>query len=94
MGFINNYLRRIFYKIGECVGEKPVFFIVVSVFISLFLGSGLIVSFKYEGDFEKLFSTKHGASEKEMLRVNEIFPPGQPGSFEPSRRTRVGSLAR
>jgi len=93
MGFINKYLRRVFYNLGERIGNKPVYFIVSSIFVSLLFASGLIW-FKWDNNFEKLFSTKNGHTEQERNQVNKLFPPGEPGSYDPSRRTEIGSYAR
>jgi len=93
MGFFHKEFRRLFYNLGEGIGKKPVYFIVSSIFISLFFGSG-VIWFKWEDNFEKLFSTKHGLTEHERDKVNEFFPPGQLGSYDPTRRTEIGSYAR
>jgi len=93
MGELNNYFRGLFFNLGKRIGEKPVFFIVSSIFVTIFFGSGLLW-FKYESDFQKISTTKGGPSVKDRDKIDALFPPNQPGSFDPSRRTGVGSFAR
>lgn len=67
MEIVDDSLRKLFRKLGECIGVRPGYFIIVPILISALCASGF-QRIVFEADPEYLFSPVDG-----QVRYNAIF---------------------
>ncbi|XP_069953397.1 patched domain-containing protein 3-like [Cherax quadricarinatus] len=89
----DNFLNRSFYKLGNTIANHYGYFIIVPVFISAILATG-IQRIRYEDDPEYLFSPTTGLAKVERAIIEENFFVNYSSDFHPSRITRMGRYAR
>jgi len=93
LAIIDHGLTSLFYKLGVVIGKNPTYFIIIPIFVSLLLGTGL-QRLNYVDDPEYLFSPVNGAAKTERQIVEEFFPMNYSGRFDLSRFVRPGRFAR
>ena len=59
MEIVDDSLRKLFRKLGECIGDRPGYFIIVPILISALCASGF-QRIVFEADPEYLFSPVDG----------------------------------
>eukprot|EP00095_Tigriopus_kingsejongensis_P005739 maker-scaffold28_size608977-snap-gene-1.19 protein:Tk05739 transcript:maker-scaffold28_size608977-snap-gene-1.19-mRNA-1 annotation:"AGAP010394-PA" len=89
---IDNFLKRMFYKLGHFIGEHPGYFIIIPILLTKLCASGFYFM-DYQYDPEYLFSPTHGAAKLEREVLEAHFPTNY-SQFKSSRISRVGKFAR
>jgi hypothetical protein len=90
---IDRGLTRLFYWLGVKIGEHPSYYIIIPLFISLLLGTGM-QRLIYVDDPEYLFSPVDGLGKYERELIETQFPMNYSARFNPSRFVRPGRFAR
>ena len=92
MGLVDRVLSAKFRRLGEHIGRKPGFFLVMPVMISLLAATG-VQQLRYQDDPEYLFSPSNGRSREELAVVERLFPTNFT-AFNTGRMTDTGHFIR
>lgn len=90
---IDRLLSKWFYHVGLCIARHPGYFIIIPLFVSLILVTG-IQRMHYEDDPEYLFSPSDGRSRFERSVVDRHFPMNYSRNFDAGRITHKGRFGR
>lgn len=90
---IDRGLTKAFHWLGMKIGENPSYFIIIPIFVSLLLGTGM-QRLIYVDDPEYLFSPVDGKAKFEREVVDNLFPMNYSDEFHPSRFVRPGRFLR
>ena len=90
--WVDDTLKRFFFKVGRLIGEHPVIFVIVPVLLTALAASGF-QQMDYEYDPEYLFSPTSGVAKEERAVLEDNFPVDY-NNFMSSRISRVGKFAR
>ena len=90
---IDKCLTRLFRWLGTRIGEHPSYYIIIPLFLSLLLGTGM-QRLIYVDDPEYLFSPVDGLGKFERELIEKEFPMNYSSRFNPSRFVRAGRFAR
>ena len=92
MGLVDRVLSAWFRRLGERIGRKPGFFLVMPVMISLLAATG-VQQLRYQDDPDYLFSPSNGRSTEELAIVERLFPTNFT-NFNTGRMTDTGHFIR
>lgn len=90
--WVDDTLKKFFYRVGYMIGDHPVIFVLVPVLLTALAASGF-QQMDYEFDPEYLFSPTSGVAKEERAVLEENFPVDY-NNFMSSRISRVGKFAR
>ena len=73
LAVVDDKLKNLFYRLGECIGERPGYFLIVPLLLTALCASGF-QRMDYNYDPEYLLSPSTGAAKAERAVQEKYFP--------------------
>jgi len=89
---VDRCLKKLFYRIGHCIGDNPGYFVIIPVLLTALCATGF-QTVKFEADPEYLFSPVQGEAKHERRVLEQHFPTNY-SQFDPSRCSKPGRFGR